>query len=469
MCSRQQFWLENPSVIAQSTEIIPDTRDSLEEQLNAATRFVLLLWVLLWSIKYKYHLYFLLFSLLLIICLYYVQINSMKENFESLPLQNWKSIPPLDELKIENPSRYRFCQDDRGIPSNNSYYSTNQALAARPGKRVGNPKIYRTPLVVPRANATDYWSEDFIVPSGINDETQQELFLSGAIGPSNCTQNYNFSIENHPVDYRSPPYPKHTIPDTRKEVIEPFAYSGSLDTDPKFTQQPRNGDVGGCTYNPEHLQHNIPTNVPVGRCALDDSYNEYNRNLYTNYLGPNTFVQNQVTDSLQSNIGIDYAQQFHPVRCTKQGNDRVFVTEDPRLAKPVEPYRRAPEATPSNVYDPRSFGYGTEYRHYIDPMSGQSRFYYDDIDAIRRPNFIIRSNVDHAAWASSYGPMTEKTNPSNELNRSLANRQYLEGTLGLREELQERYMRSYNAKRGYQLREAPIHRMGASMSMKTKV
>ena len=49
----------------------------------------------------------------------------------------------------------------------------------------------------------------------------------------------------------------------------------------------------------------------------------------------------------------------------------------------------------SNVYDPRSNSYGTSYRSYIDKMTGQVRYYYDDINAIRQPNYITRNNILH--------------------------------------------------------------------------
>ena len=468
MCSLQQFWLENPCALTQSTDIVPDKHDSLEEQLNAASRCIILLWVLLWSLKYKYHLYFLLFSLLFIIILYYIQINSMRESFETLPIQQWKYLPNPTNLHIENPTQFRFCQDSRAIPANQSYYSTNQALAAPPNKVAGNPKTRRPPLVISPTHAFDYWSEDFMVPSGINDETNNELYLSGHVGTSKCTQNYDMELEQFPSDYQKKVYPPSPacgpacgtepsvpVPDTRKDVIEPFAYKGHIPNNSHEAVKP--GDIRGCSYNPSHLKHNIPTNAVVGQCSLNDCYNDYNKNMYTNYIGPDTYVQNQVTDSYQSNIGVDYAQQFHPVRCEMENGKRVYVEEDSRLATPAQPIQRPPEVTNANVYDPRSNGYGTSYRQYIDPMTGQPRFYYDDIDAVRRPNFIIRSNVDHASWAPTYGTMTKDTNVANELSHGLANRQFLEGALTQREELQERYMRSYNAKRGYQLRQAPIH------------
>ena len=47
------------------------------------------------------------------------------------------------------------------------------------------------------------------------------------------------------------------------------------------------------------------------------------------------------------------------------------------------------EINQANIYDPR-FGYGTGYRSYIDETTGQPRFYYDDIDAITKPNYIVK-------------------------------------------------------------------------------
>ena len=36
---------------------------------------------------------------------------------------------------------------------------------------------------------------------------------------------------------------------------------------------------------------------------------------------------------------------------------------------------------------------------------GQTKFYYDDVDAIRMPNYITRSNIDHQPFADRYGPL----------------------------------------------------------------
>lgn len=380
----------------------------------------------------------------------------MKETFTDnfIPLQNWSNIPQPDKLKIENPSQFRFCLDQRDIPVNSSsYYSTNQALAAPPNKLAGNPRTRIPPLVVPKAADFQYWSEDFVIPQGINDETNQELYLSGYVDPNNmCGKTSSLKAEFVPSNYQPQPYPKQS----GNKIIEPFVGENKMS----------DGDVYGCTYQPSHLKHNIPSNQLAGECSLNDAYNDFNKNLYTQSIDSNVYARNEIIEPLNSNIGISWTQQFPPVTCTNEDGDRVYVSQDPRLATPKQPIQHPPVAENSNIYDPRYEGYGTSYRQYVDPLTGQSRFYYDDVDVIRRPNYIVRSNIDDAPWADSYGPMSDNSNMSADLNHALANRKFLENQMDFRTHLQERYMRKYNSEVGWQRRQFPIHTTTKS-SLKT--
>jgi hypothetical protein len=299
--------------------------------------------------------------------------------------------------------------------------------------------------------AWDYWSEDFIVPMGINSQTNQEIFQSGYIGTSNCgkTRGLKLTPTSAPSPYVNqqpsrnfPTKPNNTVGD----IIEPFAFN--------VTQ----GDVQGCSYDPELLRHNLPTNSSNGACQLNDSYDAYNKNLYTQIIEPGIFAQQQTIEPIQSNMGITFTQQFEPVKCQMNSDgSRTFVSQDPRLVQPIESVPRPPTAENSNVYDPRSNGYGTSYRHYIDPMTGQPRFYYDDVDAIRRPNYIVRSNIDNNPWADQCGIMSSDTTSTPEFSRSLAQNQFLNDSLQFKTDLQERYARKYNNEIGWQRRQAPIH------------
>jgi len=110
----------------------------------------------------------------------------------------------------------------------------------------------------------------------------------------------------------------------------------------------------------------------------------------------------------------------------------------------------------SNVYDPRFFGYGPSDRGYVEKTTGQPRWFYDDIDAVKMPNFIARSNVDVFPWAQQYG--TDVGEYAGDGYKQLANDAFLNDTLKFRTELQERLMRKRNAEM-WQQRVAPITTM----------
>ena len=114
--------------------------------------------------------------------------------------------------------------------------------------------------------------------------------------------------------------------------------------------------------------------------------------------------------------------------------------------------------TESDVYDPRFYGYGTSYRSYTDELTGQTRFYYDDINSIRMPNYVSRSNIDFAKYADTYGPLNNSNkngNPNNSEIRALANDSFLRASLQQRTELQERLLRKRNNEM-WQLRKYPV-------------
>ena len=119
------------------------------------------------------------------------------------------------------------------------------------------------------------------------------------------------------------------------------------------------------------------------------------------------------------------------------------------------------EFNTTNIVDPRFNGYGTAYRGYTDKLLGQPKFFYDDIDSVRRPNYITRSNIDFAKFADSYGTMeTEYGNPNNEQIREFANQEFLNNAIEHRTGMMERLMRKRNAEL-WQQRQFPISTYGS--------
>lgn len=116
-----------------------------------------------------------------------------------------------------------------------------------------------------------------------------------------------------------------------------------------------------------------------------------------------------------------------------------------------------PRTNPESVYDARAGGFGDERRRYIDPVMGNPRWNYDDVDAARIPQYVQRSYVDmvprlNETW---YAP---ETNSLNDI-KHYADDHWRESTGQARLEVQERLTRKYNNKIGWQRRQMPVRRL----------
>ena len=218
-----------------------------------------------------------------------------------------------------------------------------------------------------------------------------------------------------------------------------------------------------CGYDAEQtLEYGLPSNLPVGNCMKTDRMKKYNENIFTSIITPGNYTKTQVNEPINSNIGISFQQQFEPISCKRDEKGVLYTQKDPRIlefgGKPIEEKFSPPNPNYDNVYDPRQTGYGTSYRSYLEPVTGQTRFYYDDINAIRMPNYIIRSKIDHLPYADSYGPIQngdEFGNIHNPHIRALAQDSFLRDSLQFRDEITERAMRKINAQ-SWQRRMAPL-------------
>lgn len=71
------FWLKNPSCLFDELTVIPTENMTLAEKMNAITRLVILIFIIMLIFEYKYSIHFLLIAILLIIIYYY---SKKKEN-----------------------------------------------------------------------------------------------------------------------------------------------------------------------------------------------------------------------------------------------------------------------------------------------------------------------------------------------------------------------------------------------------
>lgn len=92
-CQKNKLWLENITNLFCSYSLVPLDNMDLADQMNALTRLVIVVFIVLLLLGFRFSLLFLLLSLLFIIILYYIQKKNM-ETFKTeyfTPLQKKKT------------------------------------------------------------------------------------------------------------------------------------------------------------------------------------------------------------------------------------------------------------------------------------------------------------------------------------------------------------------------------------------
>lgn len=494
-CQKEKLWLEYIPNLICDFSLIPLQGMTLAEQMNALTRLVLIVYLVLFLFGVNHTIIFLLLSLLFIIILFYIQ----RKNMETFKTEYY--TPGISAMKLEknpqtgrqqivynDPSSKRFCNDERpldgpdGAFNNPNWVSVNQRLAGPP-----NPKTKIAPVVVPPIADLSYWkANNMVTHSAINENTNVDVYQSGYQVSTCCAPSFGCDTfpklavpVPNPFQYNAPlneTYTNYGKQEEHKQIIENYDipyFKTNSGQEPIYIRPNGSGQVNvDCGYNPEQLYTaGLPTNLPVGNCMQSPMMKQFNENLFTQTIQPGVYTRNEINEPINANMGISFTQQFPPTTCkTNPLSGEVMYTEhDPRIIEPAitEPNLGVESAvTESNIYDPRFSGYGTSYRSYNDEVTGQPRFYYDDVDAIRMPNYIVRSNIDHQPFADQYGPIPQGNEYGNKFNptmRSFANDAFLKGTIQQRTELQERLMRKGNAN-AWQNRMAPKHVGGQRMS-----
>jgi hypothetical protein len=210
-----------------------------------------------------------------------------------------------------------------------------------------------------------------------------------------------------------------------------------------------------CGYNPDNVSVYLPTNALAGPCQKDEVMAEYNKNLYTQTIQPGIYSRSEINQPINANIGISFQQQFEPATCRNNGESLEYTLHDPSIPfETMEGYNDCMPIAPGgeskgqvitnyDIYDPRFTGAGSSYRSYIDEMTGQPRYTYDDTNAIRMPNYITRNQLDFSPNFPHYGPMAEKQEGLGAVKKR-ANDLFLKSALQQRNSLTERYMEKQN-------------------------
>lgn len=524
------FWMTDPINILCGVDFIPLPSMTLEEQLNAITRLIVLVSLLVLPISCKNALVLLVVGIASIITLFYMKIKMRRQDkmepYESnIPSQSrgrsgveyfqpaikHRNKPIVEYFTPQCSTTTALCTKNASNPARvqseytelefgPGFKSWNQQLVGKPAARTTVP-----PVMVPPP-ASDQWAESsFVVRAGINSQTNEDLGRSGYIIQSDTAKCGDHcgeaalcgaDIAKQLVESQYTPasdlvegYHKEGHGGTQLLPITPVDRAGQnvsvLVQDSNIPKPNRgvynipyhseencgegvrpisrvweitNDNYPGSVlksdgYFPEQIpKNNLPSNVAFGKCQKTPEMKSYNKQLYTSMLQPGVYTRNEIEEPISSNIGISFTQQFEPVTCEKNCDGVTFIGHDPNVrevpyikSEQVLPYDR--ETHLADITDPRFTGYGTSYRSYVEPVTGQPRFYYDDVDAYKRPSYLTKSNVDFlpSSLSTQAIPSSEYFDKQNKHSRAIANEAFMNNTVSFRTDLQERLMRKANA------------------------
>jgi len=487
----EKFWMYDITELFRSFQLIPSSSDSLAVRYNALTRLAFIVCAVLALVAPTLALVTLLLMLAFFIAMYsyssgpayivgqalsrrpviekYVELPSVQTGLDNaVNASNEMRQLQLSEFMKEYtsvadgvwftntfpPTQKRFCNDAVLLTDGCDYVSMNQSLAGQE-----NAKVKIPPIVVAPSHDFESWkNNDFVVPSGINRRTNYDPYRAGYLSAQCCP------VETvKPVETESPVSPSE--PTTTLAQKPTFGRTSSNQRQIKENYNKENyPNVGQVRSRPlparlrsettatEDESYDIPVTViptPMFESRGKD-------NLLTQTLQPGVYQKTNIGEPIQSNIGISYTPQFVPTEIEETERGIKFTQRNPCDILHLAAEQEIPiEESVDNVYDPRFTGYGTGYRAYVDSLTGQPRFFYDDIDSITMPNYITRSHVDVFPWADTYGPDTMKSTDNGNEYRRLANNAFTDSTILFRTEMQERLMRKRNAEL-WQQRLAPI-------------
>jgi hypothetical protein len=312
----------------------------------------------------------------------------------------------------------RFCDDELEFdPNQEQGITSNQALTGH-----AHPRTKIPPIIISRPYDYEYWQDSpMTVVSRVNKRTMYYPSLSG--------YNVNTLVDREWAGLESPHDDQAiytAFNDPLVQTLQPGVYVNPAD------YEPINANLG-ITETP---QFEPIREIVMPTLERDGTISEnilFDQNLVEGYSRKKIIEQQR--QQLQQEME-EIEEAYAPI--VSQTNPDI-----PNLY---------------NVYDPRFSGYGSENRNYIEPMVNQPRYFYDDINSIRMPNYLVRSKIDSCAtsFGDTYGPMRRDQLTLNE-TRPLAEKFYLDNNLNFRNDMMESLMRKRNAEL-WQLRKAPQNR-----------
>jgi hypothetical protein len=348
------------------------------------------------------------------------------------------------------------CSENDGLMGMNRWcgceaLGTNGTTETATRRLIGgvNPRTLIPPKFVPPITDMEEWGTDnYTLHSAINDYRSNDLFLSGYVtlddckcrGICNCVKRWNKPLikEGFNEDVLGSNQPSSTIWPTNATNI-----SGQLGPLTSRTNSNCRGtllsDCGGENLSGAVADHN--------------------------YISPYDVSEQRLTrPQILQNYGISKIPERSVYTSITDGEDLMFVEQHRKnglKSSYATDYITGDE--PSMIYDPRMVGYSDSKRGYVDKLLGQPKFYYDDINASRAPNYITRNKIDIYSFGETTGRLKDPRNfQTCGDNNQLAVEEFHNSALQHRSDMMQSLMNKRNGEM-WQLREFPISTNGQRM------
>jgi hypothetical protein len=501
---QNKFWLFRLQELFCDYSIFPTKYMTLEKKMNSLTRFILFIFLVLYIFNVKNLFWYFLFSLLIIIIIYFIQKNKMlrKENYElldkneySVSLQKNNTgyltnnqikdnvMSQKNNLAAYQERHDRYCNRNELLPLNETQVFKEKFLTGPP-----NPQTNFNLYIEPRPFDVNAWRDDqFVNYEAINSYKPYDLYGSGYIPkeykskplydisdpydneedmfivPPKYPDSNSFINEIKDINKEYPPLRENYEKENKynkgneKQLKEEYS-NKNIYSDFKMDEKSVPPYYFSNGVNLNNTKYNIPINYPATPMQLREQQKDMNNEIFTVRLTPTLANQYEVVHPNNSNLSVDTVLQKREQIMRKENGKTIFTSIPPMDTKRnilKNPFKG--DISPIDaVYDSVSVGYGPSYRSYYEPVSGTMRYYYDDIDAARNGTILTENKID--IFEGSMNRRGQVPGPLYDLNemRKVEQNRWLDMTAFHRESMQSSLM-EYVGDKEWQTKMAPTY------------
>lgn len=398
------FWITNPIKLVEDINVLPNKKQSYDERMNTLTRLILLLTVVLYVLKIKGSLQFLIFGVVLIIILYYSQRQSNLE----------MSSASRDTHTRDTPSREYFTPEIFDPVAPSSQYPQGIQSESSPIGQLkyeihngpGNPIYRRIPIEAPSPAMASEWGgeynakintlQDSVIPQGYSSRIMWGQQSPGGVVPRGVTM--------------LPPLPRGGTSEARETRGAYDAYSSSS------SQIGQRGSIGA--FNGEHKEAFNGAIAPFSRevSGRDPRFAGGNQYYIHRKVQSSPSYGEHIIQPLNRGAGLEYNPEYRDSTDHNRYQNGAAPTWDPMYVHGARtayqravipdvnrtgPYRSASILGAPSQYNPRYDGGGDGYRE-IGDLHGANQYYVTNPDPFAGM-FAINTESAHMDYLTDNG------------------------------------------------------------------